>query len=47
VVAVLAASLFGMPGDEDADTMRAVQSSIAGGVNGNAVQAGDSDVTIE
>jgi hypothetical protein len=37
-------SCFGMPGDEDADTMRAVQSSIAGGVGGDAVEAGDVDV---
>jgi hypothetical protein len=36
-----------MPGDEDADTMRAIQSSIAGGDNGDAVKAGDSDVNVE
>jgi len=37
-------SCFSIPGDEDADTMRAVQSSIPGGVGGDAVEAGDVDV---
>jgi len=37
-------SCFGIPGDDDAETMRAVQSSIPGGVGGDAVDAGDVDV---
>jgi len=37
-------SCFGIPGDEDVDIIRAVQSSIPGGVGGDAVDAGDVDV---
>lgn len=37
-------SCLSTPGDEDADTMRAAQSSRAGGVGGDAVEAGDVDV---
>ena len=35
---------FEIPGDEDADIMRAAQSSIPGGIGGDAVEAGDVDV---
>ncbi|KAG0706494.1 hypothetical protein DFH29DRAFT_1076935 [Suillus ampliporus] len=35
---------FGRPGDDDAETMRAVQSSMPGGIGGDAVEAGDVDV---
>lgn len=37
-------SCFGIPGDDEVDTIRAVQSSIHGGVGGDAVDAGDVDV---
>jgi hypothetical protein len=33
-----------IPGDEDADTMHAVQSSIPGGIGGDAVEGGDVDI---
>jgi hypothetical protein len=37
-------SCLSTPGDEDADTMRATQSSRAGGISGDVVEAGDVDV---
>lgn len=37
-------SCFGIPGDDEAETIRAVQSSIPEGVGGDAVDAGDVDV---
>jgi len=37
-------SCFEIPGDEDADIILAAQSSIPGGVGGDAVEAGDVDV---
>jgi hypothetical protein len=35
---------FGIPGEDEAETMRVVQSSIPGGVGGDAVDAGDVEV---